>query len=104
MVLSSTQELHERIEVLCSRVRDLEDALRTLQSNVSDQSHPLLREDLLQIKAPNSGIGVASSMPSQAGSTPQSTSSVSTSITPRLDRNADEDNLIDAFGTISCTG
>lgn len=51
-VLASTQELHEKISVLCNRVRELEDALRHSHSLVSPDRHPLLAEDLLQIKAP----------------------------------------------------
>lgn len=103
MVLASTKELHDRIEVLCSRVRELEDGLRTLQSTVSEQNHPLLREDLLQIKAPTTGLGVASSTPRSADSTPQSTSSVGALSTPRMDKNTDDDSFIDAFGTASYT-
>jgi len=51
-VLASTQELHEKISVLCSRVRELEDALRHSHSLVSPDRHALLADDLLQIKAP----------------------------------------------------
>ena len=51
-VLASTQELHEKITELCSRVRELEDALRTSHSKNSSDEHPLLSEDLLRIKAP----------------------------------------------------
>ncbi|KAF8557742.1 hypothetical protein OG21DRAFT_1475305 [Imleria badia] len=51
-VLASTQELHEKISVLCNRVRELEDALRHSHSLVAPDRHPLLAEDLLQIKAP----------------------------------------------------
>ncbi|KIJ20777.1 hypothetical protein PAXINDRAFT_165615 [Paxillus involutus ATCC 200175] len=51
-VLASTQELHEKISELCNRVRELEDALRYSHSVVSPDKHPLLTDDLLQIKAP----------------------------------------------------
>ena len=51
-MLASTQELHEKISVLCNRVRELEDALRHSNSLVSPDRHPLLTDDLLQIKAP----------------------------------------------------
>jgi hypothetical protein len=51
-VLASTQELHEKITELCSRVRDLEDALRTSHSKNSTEPHPLLTDELLGIKAP----------------------------------------------------
>ena len=95
MVLANTEELHEKIDRLCSRVRELEDALRTLQSTVSDQSHPLLREDLLNIKAPTATLSTAG----RNDSPPQATSS-SITLVPRLERIADEDSLIDAFGII----
>jgi hypothetical protein len=94
MVLANTEELHEKIERLCSRVRDLEDALRILQSTVSDEIHPLLTDNLLQLKAPTIG-------PSRQESIPQSTSAPSTALTPRLEKNADEDTFIDAFGTLT---
>lgn len=51
-VLASTQELHEKIAQLATRVRQLEDALRMSHSQLSDELHPLLTEDLLKIKAP----------------------------------------------------
>ncbi|KAH9993678.1 hypothetical protein BJV74DRAFT_770718 [Russula compacta] len=51
-VLASTQELHEKITELCSRVRDLEDALRTSHAQNSSEPHPLLSEELLRVKAP----------------------------------------------------
>ena len=42
MILSNTEELHDKIESLLERIRLLEDALRTLQASVSTQPHPLL--------------------------------------------------------------
>ncbi|KAI9064180.1 hypothetical protein FKP32DRAFT_1570746 [Trametes sanguinea] len=51
-VLASTQDLHEKINQLASRVRDLEDALRTSHAQHSPEPHPLLSEELLRIKAP----------------------------------------------------
>lgn len=48
MVLSGTQELHDRIDDLCARIRELEDALRDLQGQHSDEPHPLLRTDVLR--------------------------------------------------------
>ncbi|KAF5386504.1 hypothetical protein D9757_005852 [Collybiopsis confluens] len=42
---SDVKELYKRIESLNHRVRQLEDALSTLQSTVSSEIHPLLRED-----------------------------------------------------------
>jgi hypothetical protein len=51
-VLASTQELHEKITELCSRARDLEDALKSAHARNSNESHPLLSDELLKIKAP----------------------------------------------------
>jgi hypothetical protein len=51
-VLASTTELHEKISELSNRVRELEDGLRASHSQLSSDSHPLLSEELLRIKAP----------------------------------------------------
>lgn len=51
-MLATTQELHEKINELAQRVRDLEDGLRASHSQLSTDTHPLLAEDLLKIKAP----------------------------------------------------
>ncbi|CDO73245.1 hypothetical protein BN946_scf185008.g7 [Trametes cinnabarina] len=51
-VLASTQDLHEKINQLANRVRDLEDALRISHAQHSLEPHPLLTEELLRIKAP----------------------------------------------------
>ena len=51
-VLASTQELHEKITELCSRIRDLEDGLRTAHTKNSSDPHPLLSDDLMRVKAP----------------------------------------------------
>ncbi|KAF8215723.1 fungal-specific transcription factor domain-containing protein [Mycena galopus ATCC 62051] len=102
LVLANTEELHHRIERLCSRIRDLEDGLRHLQEAVSDRPHPLLRPDLLNLKT--------SSWPPQCaseGTSPSSDSrnSASTPVTgdspdPTQSR-TEEENLIDAFGTLT---
>ena len=57
MILANTEELHEKIANLCSRIRDLESALGILQASVSTQPHPLLRDDLLQVKSPFPKVG-----------------------------------------------
>ncbi|KAG6889814.1 hypothetical protein C0992_003929 [Termitomyces sp. T32_za158] len=49
-ILANTEQLHEKIGVLSDRVRQLEDALQTLQATHSPHPHPLLTSDLLQIK------------------------------------------------------
>ncbi|KAI0691234.1 hypothetical protein BC835DRAFT_1279571 [Cytidiella melzeri] len=62
-VLASTQDLHEKINELSNRVRELEDGLRASHSQHSQGPHPLLSEDLLRIKAPlqREGLGASSS-------------------------------------------
>lgn len=95
LVLANTEELHDRIEHLCSRIRELENALRTLQETVSEDPHPLLRQDLLQVKAPQSSLpshisAAASSIPTPS---PYSTNG---HVEPQ-ERTEDE-NFLDAFG------
>jgi hypothetical protein len=51
-VLASTQDLHEKIQELSTRVRELEEGLRASHATHSQDTHPLLSEDLLRIKAP----------------------------------------------------
>lgn len=51
-MLANTEVLHEKIAVLCSRVRDLEDALTEAHRARSHDMHPLLVPELLQIKRP----------------------------------------------------
>lgn len=49
-ILANTEQLHDRILQLSERVRQLEGGLKTLQSSVSSDSHPLLSSELLRIK------------------------------------------------------
>lgn len=51
-MLASTEVLHEKIGQLATRVRQLEDALSDSHKLTSNQPHPLLSEELLQIKRP----------------------------------------------------
>lgn len=46
----NTTEHHEKIAVCRDRIKDLEDALRSAHSVVSHEPHPLLSDELLQIK------------------------------------------------------
>jgi hypothetical protein len=86
-VLASTQELHEKITELCSRVRDLEDGLRTSHSQNSNEPHPLLSDELLRIKAPL-----------QRESAPRNQTTVN--------QQEEENNpdVIDSFGTLAING
>ncbi|KAJ7600809.1 hypothetical protein C8J56DRAFT_911343 [Mycena floridula] len=49
-ILANTEVLHERCSLLSDRVRHLELALQSMQSNVSPLPHPLLAPELLKIK------------------------------------------------------
>ena len=51
-MLANTEALHEKISVLATRVRELEDGLAHAHALTSSESHPLLTEELLQIKRP----------------------------------------------------
>ncbi|KAF8991889.1 fungal-specific transcription factor domain-containing protein [Cyathus striatus] len=46
-VLAATEHLHRRISKLSGRIRQLEDALASLQAQHSSEPHPLLHEDLI---------------------------------------------------------
>lgn len=83
--MASTTELHEKISQLASRVRDLEDSLRSSHSQLSTDVHPLLTEDLLHIKAP------LQREPSDARSSPTQSSK-------EEEQNPD---VADAFGSLS---
>ncbi|KAJ8522699.1 hypothetical protein ONZ45_g709 [Pleurotus djamor] len=51
-VLANTEVLHDKIGVLSNRVRQLEDALAESHSRYSNDLHPLLTEELRQLKRP----------------------------------------------------
>lgn len=51
-VLANTEALHDKIIQLSTRVRQLEDALKEAHNKTSLEGHPLLSEELLQIKRP----------------------------------------------------
>jgi len=60
-ILADTDLLHRKIAQMSCRIRQLEDALAILQATVSDQPHPLLKEDLLKIKFGSESIVPGSS-------------------------------------------
>ncbi|TFK51695.1 hypothetical protein OE88DRAFT_1460474 [Heliocybe sulcata] len=80
-VLANTEVLHEKIEQLSTRVRQLEDALAEVYGQQSSQPHPLLSEELLGIKRP-----LEREEPEQ--------------VTPRA-RPEESAEVIDAFGSLS---
>lgn len=51
-MLANTEFLHEKINALSSRVRQLEDALEQSHANLSTEPHPLLTAELRALKKP----------------------------------------------------
>ncbi|KAJ6617446.1 fungal-specific transcription factor domain-containing protein [Mycena sp. CBHHK59/15] len=100
LFLANTEELHDRIDYLCARIRDLEDALRTLQETVSDRPHSLLRDNLLQIKTTNRPAQDRSST-SSSSSQPSTSTLASDEIPDPLHGRSDEESIVDAFGTLT---
>ncbi|KAF8133962.1 hypothetical protein EV363DRAFT_1161363 [Boletus edulis] len=49
-ILANTEQLHAKIIQMSDRIRQLEDALGSLQSKCTIDPHPLLSQDLLRIK------------------------------------------------------
>ncbi|KAG6902306.1 hypothetical protein C0995_001916 [Termitomyces sp. Mi166 len=49
-VLADTTQLHAKIAEMGQRIRQLEDALAIFQAGVSNETHPLLRDEFLSIK------------------------------------------------------
>lgn len=49
-VLADTAQLHAKIAEMGQRIRQLEDAIAIFQSGISNECHPLLRDELLAIK------------------------------------------------------
>lgn len=98
LVLANTEHLHDRIEQISARNRELESALRMLQETVSDQPHPLLSMDLLRI---NTTQGSSSGPSTASSSKSPSTSRISPTTHPPNQtevKQDDEQNVIDAFG------
>ena len=64
-ILANTEQLHEKINQLCDRVKLLEEALEVLQARSSPDTHPLLAPELLRIKSTFSieTEGIPSSLP-----------------------------------------
>ena len=51
-ILANTEVLHDKIGTLSNRVRQLEDALAEAYAMYHSERHPLLSDELLQIKRP----------------------------------------------------
>ncbi|KDR82363.1 hypothetical protein GALMADRAFT_57068 [Galerina marginata CBS 339.88] len=87
-ILAGAEQLHEKIFELGDRVRQLEDALETLQSQTSNQPHPLLAPELLKIKTSQELYG---------STNPQTTTLTSDPT------NARDENLRQSVGALSLT-
>ncbi|EJD48103.1 hypothetical protein AURDEDRAFT_183807 [Auricularia subglabra TFB-10046 SS5] len=111
MIVANTEELHARIATLCTRIRDLEDALES----VAGSGHPQLADTLRQLKAPLCADGSAPCDQAQNGhgdsqhascskSSSNETSPQPTEELLQLGRHfpqpIDEEDLIDAAKTI----
>ncbi|PVG02745.1 hypothetical protein CPB86DRAFT_539882 [Serendipita vermifera] len=77
-ILSNTQELHDKIEALQARIKELEAALAQLQSKVTSEPHPLLARSL---KAATEGL--------------QSDDETT------KDNESDDEDLVDTFGSLT---
>ncbi|CAA7265102.1 unnamed protein product [Cyclocybe aegerita] len=101
LILANTEELHEQIDRLRYRNRELESALRQLQEGVSDEPHPLLRTDVLQtnfLQGSSSGASTSSSSKSPSTSRISPITHAPEPIEARLE---EDHSIIDAFGTMT---
>ncbi|KAH9951098.1 fungal-specific transcription factor domain-containing protein [Amylocystis lapponica] len=49
-ILADTEQLHRKISEMSERIRQLEDALAIFQAGVSNERHPLLKDEFLTVK------------------------------------------------------
>ncbi|KAH7926481.1 hypothetical protein BV22DRAFT_1128172 [Leucogyrophana mollusca] len=67
-ILANTEQLHAKIIQMSDRIRQLEDALESVQARCSPEPHPLLHQDFLRIK---NALELYSSQPApRCGDTP----------------------------------
>ena len=100
LVLANTEHLHDHIERISARNRELESALRMLQESVSDQPHPLLSMDVLRINTQGSSSGPSTTSSSKSPSTSRISPATHPPNQPEAKQD-DEQNVIDAFGVQS---
>ncbi|KAG2141099.1 fungal-specific transcription factor domain-containing protein [Suillus clintonianus] len=86
LVLANTEELHSKIEVMSARIRELEEGLRQMQSEVSDLPHPLLSDSITAISSDSPESSSSSNFPEQQ---------------PQPSNQADADSVSKAFGTLA---
>ncbi|KAG1831964.1 hypothetical protein DFJ58DRAFT_719530 [Suillus subalutaceus] len=86
LVLANTEELHNKIEVMSVRIRELEETLRQMHSEASDLPHPLLSDTITAISNDSPESSSSSDFPERR---------------PQSSNKADADSVIDAFGTLT---
>ncbi|ETW86659.1 hypothetical protein HETIRDRAFT_308468 [Heterobasidion irregulare TC 32-1] len=84
-VLANTEELHAKIHVMTVRIRELEVGLAALQATISEEPHPLLKKERM--------LNQESSPAQSSGSSPQNPTDTA--------GDADDEGIIEAFGTLS---
>lgn len=101
-ILANTEELHERIEALQERITQLEGGLLTLhqQGPHAHETHPLLADELLNIKTPIGAEIVGTANPrtlhrNKTDPNHEGESSASVSGEP------EEEEIVDSFGTLA---
>ncbi|KAG8760881.1 hypothetical protein FRC14_001440 [Serendipita sp. 396] len=95
IIVASTREVHKRNEQLSDRIQQLEAALAELQAASSMEPHPLLSQDLLQVKSLPGAVG---SRVDDANEEDIAVNEQELSILKE-----EEDDLVDAFGTLHLT-
>jgi hypothetical protein len=101
-VLANTTELHARIDRMIRRVRELEHGLGQLQATVSNEEHPLLRDDH-PLKDTSVAAAVAEatangSLPPRTDGASASASSPAASSPEASSADPAGDEFIDSFG------
>ncbi len=94
-VLADTAKLHQKISQMSDRIRQLEDALAIAQSALTGPNsdpHPLLDRELLKIR---SSIELHSAATNGAGLGGEEAPE------PGAEEDADDEQYIDAFGTLA---
>ncbi|KAH7913978.1 fungal-specific transcription factor domain-containing protein, partial [Hygrophoropsis aurantiaca] len=90
-ILANTEQLHAKIIQMSDRIRQLEDALESVQAKCTNDPHPLLNQDLLRIK--NALELYSSQVTPRCGDTPVDDSHASTSQLPSADRSPKEQDF-----------
>ncbi|KAF9557930.1 hypothetical protein CPC08DRAFT_764290 [Agrocybe pediades] len=103
LVLANTEELHERIEQMSARNRELERALRQLQEASSDQPHPLLNTELRLDTRHDLSSGPSTSSSSKSPSAPRTSPTTRRPNSQEFKAEEEEEGLhvFNHFGTLT---